>query len=346
MSVYDKNKILTFYHEAKEALTTGLCTPRTTLIYPSRVCNQNCYYCADKETNKEVSVKFMDRDLFLNLPYQVSQLGCEAIEMCGGGEPFLHPDIQEFINISSNLGLKLGTLTNGTVLQGSLADLVLERFSFVRISMDSFHEDTYNNIRHPRNNNVSLEKVIDNIRYLVRRKKETNSNLIITIKAVFNSDTIREMESFIDYGILIGVDGINIRTTKNVDNSITEKQRKEYTEILDFVKNSNNSPTYIFGGLNDSVLETSNCFVNPFHVFIDTDGSVRLCCYYQNRQEEHTIGNINNDSLHDIWWSELHKEQIETIDTAKCNLYNCKYHSFNKVLYEGIVDDKCQWQFT
>ena len=347
MDAYSNSKVLTFYHEAQECLDTGLCKPRNALIYPSRACNQNCYYCADGDTNEDLKHRIMNTKLFLSLPQQVKSLGCEAIDLCGGGEPFLHPHIEEFILLASEFNLKLGALTNGTMLYGNLADLVLKTFSFVRISLDSFNLDTYNKVRRPKNHNVSLEKVIENIKYLVSKKKEINSNLIITIKAAFDKDTILDLEEFIETGIVLGVDGIHIKTAKNTDNVITKERVKNYEFTLNAYKKDNkNHKTQVFGSLEDSVLETPKCFVSPFHVFIDTDGSIRLCCYYQDRQEEHTIGNIHNDSLRNIWWSEIHKEKIKNIDVSKCSVYDCKFHKYNKVLWDGIIKDQGQWQFT
>jgi len=356
MNAYDGNKILTFYKEAKDCLERGLCTPRTALIYPSRVCNQHCYFCIDKITNtgftKDLKVRFMNRDLFLNLPKELKNLGCEAVELCGGGEPFLHPDIEEFILECKKYNLKLGSLTNGTCLSGSLADLVIDNFSFVRISLDSFNSETYQSIRQTSlNGKDSLSEVLRNLRYLVQRKREVNSRILITVKSVFNKDTIHEMTEYIKIARTYKVDGIHIKGVRNVENELDLSVLDPiYEKILEDEKKQNRKgEPFVFGSLNNTVIESPFCFACSFDIFIDTDGSLRLCCYYQNREEDHTYARITSDTLSNlrlIWEGLNHHKALKKIDTSKCNLYNCKYHSYNNVLYEGIIEDQGQWQFT
>lgn len=349
MLAYNGNKILTFYDKAKQCLSGGLCFPRTALIYPSRLCNQNCYFCSDKVTNKQLKNIFMDRDLLASLPNQVADLGCEAVELCGGGEPFTHPDLPEFIENCLYYNLKLGSLTNGTLLKGKLADLVVDTFSFIRISLDSFNPQTYSSVRGASlKGNNSLEQVLKNIKYLVRRKKEMGSKILITVKAVFDKNTLCELSQFINESRELGVDGINIKSVRNVKEQLDVNSIPQY--YVDFLerekgKNKEGEP-WVFGNFNNSVIETFDCFACNFHVFIDTDGSLRLCCYYQNRPKEHTYGKLKVDNLRELWTSIEHRKAVSSIDVTKCNLYNCKYHNFNNLLSKGIVEDEGQWQFT
>ena len=350
MLAYDRNKILTFYKEAKDCFAKGMCVPRTALVYPSRACNQHCYFCSDIETNQNMHSRTMDKALLLSLPKQIKDLGGEAVELCGGGEPFLHSNIKEFIwEAGITEGLKLGTLTNGTMLKGELADIVAQNFSFVRISMDSFNNDTYSKMRGvPLTGPNSLEQVLKNIDDLIRFKRESNSNLLITLKAVFSKTTLQELPSYIHHALKLDIDGINIKLVRNTENEISPDEIEEfYTTYLEHVKKNNiKGKPYVFGSLTNSTLTTPICFACNFHVFIDTDGTLRICCYYQNRRVEHSYGKVTTNNLEELWNSQIHKEAVKNIDGTKCNLYNCKYHGFNEVLYDGIIEDKGQWQFT
>lgn len=349
MIAYDGHKILTFYNSAKESLEKGICAPRTALVYPSRSCNQNCYFCSDNDTNKDLGFRVMKKSLLLSIPRQVKEIGCEAIEMCGGGEPFLSNYIPEFIEECMKYDLKLGSLTNGTRLKGELADLVVDTFSFIRISVDSFNPTTYSKIRQtPLSGGNSLEQVIANIKYLVKRKRETGSKILITVKAVFNKETLFELPSYIDYATSLGVSGINIKGVRNVGDQLDVSAIPQiYIDYLTQKKKANvEGKPWVFGTLFNSTIHTPICFACNFHVFIDTDGSLRICCYYQNRPIEHTFGILTETNLKELWESEIHKQKVKEIDTTKCNVYNCKYHTFNNILYKGIVEDEGQWQFT
>ena len=349
MLAYDRNKILTFRKETIDQFTNGICYPRTALVYPSRACNQHCYFCSDDETNAHSKISMMRKELFFSIPKQVKELGCEAIEMCGGGEPFLHPQMLEFIETSRAYGLRLGSLTNGTRLFGEVADRVVDTFSFVRISIDSFIPETYSKIRQvPLTGKNSLDQVLKNIEYLVTKKKEKNSKILITLKSVFSKDTIEELPHYVEFASTLGVDGINIKGVRNVDNQLdTDNLPQYYVDYLENIKKKNvKGKSWVFGSLTNTTIKTPGCFACNFHVFIDTDGSLRMCCYYQNRPIEHTYGILSPTNLRELWESETHKQKVKDIDTTKCNVYNCKYHSYNNVLYDGVINDDGQWQFT
>jgi hypothetical protein len=81
------------------------------------------------------------------------------------------------------------------------------------------------------------------------------------------------------------------------------------------------------------------CFACAFHVFIDTTGELRLCCYYQNRPKEHTYGQLGRESLCQLWHSEAHRAALRAIDPDKCQIYDCKYFAYNQVFHEGLAQD-------
>jgi MoaA/NifB/PqqE/SkfB family radical SAM enzyme len=351
VEAYDRNKVLTFYGEYLQMLRSGVCFPRMALLYPTRICNQSCYYCSDAGTNSGFAAasRLMPKDKMFALLPGLENLGVASIEYCGGGEPTLHPDFKEFTQEAYDQGFKQGTLTNGTMMTGDLARQIIDTFSYVRISIDSFDSYVYDSIRRPKSSASSLDSVVSNIRELVALKKERKSKCLVTIKACFDSSTIAGMADYINQGIHLGVDGINIRVVRNSDKELSEEQIKAYSTVLDFYKEKTNAdpngPT-VFGGLGNSRLETQKCLACAFHIFIDTNGDVRHCCYYQDRESEHTYGNAFEGNIEDIWWSETHLESIAKIDPAKCNWYNCKYHGYNNRLYHLIEEDAGQLQFT
>ncbi|GAH92685.1 unnamed protein product, partial [marine sediment metagenome] len=78
----------------------------------------------------------------------------------------------------------------------------------------------------------------------------------------------------------------------------------------------------------------------------DVTGDVRICCWYQLRVEKHTFGNIFRDSIDQVWFSKAHFDAIENLRVNECNLWDCKYFPYNRLMREAIVEDKAQLQFT
>jgi hypothetical protein len=165
---------------------------------------------------------------------------------------------------------------------------------------------------------------------------------------VFSKDTVCELPQYIDTATELGVDGINIKGVRNVSDELQPGDVPTGVALyLDMCKRNNvKGKSWIFGSLANTRINTPGCFACNFHVFIDTGGELRICCYYQNRPVEHTYGILTTTNLRELWESETHKVAVRNIDTTKCNNYNCKYHNYNNVLYDGIVKDSGQWQFT
>lgn len=89
-------------------------------LCPTNRCNLNCNFCscADRQKNSELS--FGQAQSILKT---AKKLGCNAITITGGGEPLLHPDINEIIETCDDLNIGTGLVTNGLLL-GNLKRLV------------------------------------------------------------------------------------------------------------------------------------------------------------------------------------------------------------------------------
>ena len=80
---------------------------------PTNLCNLNCEFCSckDVDRNKELSFGEIEREI-----KKFKELGGLSVTITGGGEPTIHGDIDRIIELMHNLGLKIGMVTNGTLL--------------------------------------------------------------------------------------------------------------------------------------------------------------------------------------------------------------------------------------
>ena len=59
-------------------------------------------------------------------------------------------------------------------------------------------------------------------------------------------------------------------------------------------------------------------------------------CYFQFRKKSHKIGNVFKDGFEKVWYSQRHKDVISNIKIEECNVFDCRFHSYNKDMVEFL----------
>lgn len=121
--------------------------PETVHIDIINACNLNCVTCWNYApglaTPKPTSWKTqrMAAAVFARVLDEVAAVGAERIILSGGGEPFVHPRIHDFIAAVKARGLALTVISNGTLCDfARLADLQVDQ---MLINMSSATAPTY-----------------------------------------------------------------------------------------------------------------------------------------------------------------------------------------------------------
>ncbi|MDD3875780.1 MAG: radical SAM protein [Bacteroidales bacterium] len=96
-----------------------------------------------------------------------------------GGEPFL---VQQYYDIwekmmALNPDIKINIITNGTILNDKIKNIIQKGFFDFSISIDSINKETYAKIR----KNASLEKVLEHLNYFDTYCKQKNTKLYIWV---------------------------------------------------------------------------------------------------------------------------------------------------------------------
>lgn len=102
--------------------------PLHVILFPTYRCNSECPSCSygGREKNSELSLKSIQ-----NIFDILVKRGTQAITLSGGGEPLMHPQINQIISSAGEKGLDVGLITNGL----SLEDLTYhENLIWVRVS--------------------------------------------------------------------------------------------------------------------------------------------------------------------------------------------------------------------
>jgi MoaA/NifB/PqqE/SkfB family radical SAM enzyme len=122
-------------------------------------CNNKCFFCKAKDIKKN---KFMDKNLFFHIIDQCHLLKIKNIDLIPDkGEPFLHPNIYEFLSYLDKLNFNILIFTNLTMIDiKKLESLKLKNFN-LNISHYGNNEKEY--IFHTGTNKRQYQKYLSQL---------------------------------------------------------------------------------------------------------------------------------------------------------------------------------------
>ena len=199
--------------------------PQQVHFVPMNVCNHNCSFCAYRMDGYSSSQKFNDRDWIkeekcIEILTDLKNGGTKAIQFTGGGEPTVHPKINNIFRHTLDLGLELALVTNGMKMNDETIEL-LSRAQWVRFSLDSFNDNTYSAIR-----KVSPDKMFivkENIRKLIFSKSK---DTVVGVGFVVTKENYKEVYECAKMCKEMGVDNFRISA------SFTPLKEKYFDDFL------------------------------------------------------------------------------------------------------------------
>ncbi len=242
-------------------------------------CNLRCVMCTHAHRDLFPSRKrYLDFDLFKRLIDEGSLYNLPSIGLDQEGEPLLVDNLLDYISYAKQKGvLDIMINTNATLLDRSKTEALLHSgLTRIHFSLDAISEDTYNQIRI----GSDFKKVMENIIYFCKRKKELQKELPITrVSFVKMKNNEHELEDFVEFW------------TPHVDAIAIQ----EY-----------NNPFPDYFGLRD--LYAGSKIVNPefrctqpwFRVVVLSDGTVLPCCLLGSSLKM-ALGNANDSTIYDLW---------------------------------------------
>lgn len=90
-----------------------LSSPLLLVIETTNKCNLKCSYCYNKLGKKSYSD--IDTESLLKILDEAKNLGVFDINFCGG-EPFVHKEFMNHVQITKDLGFDITINTNGTLI--------------------------------------------------------------------------------------------------------------------------------------------------------------------------------------------------------------------------------------
>ena len=338
-----QSRILTHYTEAQMIRQRKMPAPRTAIVYPTYVCNQDCLWCEYNAENTNVN-QIMSRDQLRHVVNDLHALRVQGVEFCGGGEPTLHPILAEVVrDMKTNKDMSVGLLTNGTKLKGELASALVDCASYVRVGFDGATKETVERVKRPKTREAGFDAVCENIAAMIALRNQRKTSVRISMKVVLDQNNFQELEECVRLAVRLGVDSIQFKAARLVGSELTQNQSDWVDNELAALRKKH--PTMAVVGGTDKINMATQCWLTPLQVTIDTLGEAYLCCYYRHRKESHSIGNVFETPLHELWYSENHWKAIEGIKPHECNNLDCRFVAYNQIMDELMVKNDGQFEF-
>jgi MoaA/NifB/PqqE/SkfB family radical SAM enzyme len=233
-------------------------------IIPIRRCNLSCTYCNEfDDFSKPVPVADMYRRID-----QLAALGTSVISF-SGGEPLLHPDLDDLIRRIRGGGAIAGMITNGYLLTADriqkLNDAGLEH---MQISIDNVMPDDVSK--------KSL-KVLDKKLQLLAEHADFHVNINSVVGGGIHNphDAIAVAKRAVELGFTTTV-GI-IHDSSGQLRPLSETEQSIYLQVRDMGKKSYARMNYFQDNIAHGVENKWKCRAGARYLYICEDGLVHYC---------------------------------------------------------------------
>lgn len=294
-------KIANCYHRNNPS------APVSVTLYLHARCNLNCSMCwrnadfaAERLKQKEVPLSRWEKTIV-----ELAEMGCRSIKFSGGGEPLLYPGFLKLAILAKGFNMCCMLTTNGTLLDKHMRD-ELDRIGWdeVTVSLDGPTEEINNSIR-----GKGFDRVIRNISESRDRSFKTY------LQTVMQMENLGSLENMLNLVKEHRMDGIKFLPAydwnrKQIDFDIDDELSGAYKKAMSLNIWTNLS-SLIDGGYK---LEKADgtCFYPWFYCLIDELGDVKPCCHPAvTRDAKVSMGNIDKESIRDIWTGERFNELRE-----------------------------------
>ena len=284
----------------------GKIIPYHIQLYPTNICNLNCEFCSCANRNKKDTLSLEKITSVLKTAWK---LGCKAVTISGGGEPTLHPNINEILDKIVSFDMKAGMTTNGITLNNISNENIEKYLTWLRISHSDLRDWTEKyqlkitnvvdacpsvdwGFSYVVTNNISYEMLAD----IVNFSNKHNATYVRIVSDLLNLDDIGDMANIKEY-----------LHSHNIDDSIV-----------------------IYQGRKNFHPGVEKCLISLLKPVINADGNIYPCCGVQYARkeadlscsEDMSMGKI--EELYDIYWGQ------KNFNGNMC--VKCYYSDYNFIL--------------
>ncbi len=286
-------------------------------LSPTGACEFNCEMCSVKYRDKTKSLSFEWIEKGMR---DFKDLGAKAVEITGGGNPLLHPKINEIIELAYRLGFDIGLISNSPIPSWFINGETTKKLTWYRASLSGF--DNFDQIEYDFD---IIPKGKLGFSYILNNKTTES-----TLKKIAEEVKKRPDVKF----VRIAPDCLDrelIKTFKQKWGGLVEKY--------------NIDNKFFLKEMSETFLAYPNfCGIGLIRPYCIEDGNIHICNSYLLRkrkyEDEFIIGHITDVKG---MYKRANKMFKETNKPYKVNIkscFHCLFHNNNKILHTIIKDIK------
>lgn len=318
---------------------------------PIDVCNADCFFCNSAEIRNGAILSW---ERLGPLVDELIAGGLRSFRISGGGEPLLYRQLGQLMDKMATAGVVMDNVTtNGIRLTGQTLDHVVKvPISNVFISLNYATEEQYG--RFMRISPQRFHTVVENIRKIDARLREQGrrEKTIIRTQFFIHRSTLKDLDQIIDLSWSLPVDYVAIRSAGLLpeeeiltpeDIELLKKRMPEIAprsrgrfwleflfaeqgiqdycnEVMLPIHAEGKEPEQIQSpdsealGVRPGSIEY--CFIGWYSMLVQGTGDVHPCCFLLPNPHIQPFGNLNNNSVAEVWHGPMyrrHREEMRTV---------------------------------
>ncbi|MDD5130372.1 MAG: radical SAM protein [Candidatus Omnitrophica bacterium] len=280
--------------EARQQYLSGY--PYWLTIDPANSCNLKCPFCPTGQSRgtREKSILTFD-----NFKKVIDELGPYLIhaDFCNWGEPFLNPNLAQFIKYAKQFKIDTKVDSNLNLLNEKTAeDIILSGLDKLIVSIDGATSQTYSKYRV----GGDFDTAINNLKILIKKRNHLGRpNPYICWQFLVFRHNEHEIDLVKKIGQDLGVDSVSI-TKAFIGNPDWFPLNKNYSHYRKTKNKEKNTSGYF--------KQTPNKACNwPWEeIVINPNGSVSACCSVEDEKDD--FGNVFQQPFSEIWNNSLFRQ--------------------------------------
>ncbi len=308
----------------------------------TNACNFSCKMCF-KNTFVEPE-GYMSKDTIENLKNSLKELpNLKEVVLGGIGESLLHKDLKEIVSfLKDELGVYVILATNGFLLDRFIDFLLEKQVDNIVVSAD----DT--SIGHLHNNIVykTIKKMVD------KRRKLLLDKPVVSVEIVVDKESIGNLAEVVTTFMGAGIRDVIISNLLPIDETYLDRtlypsdDKNILNELIE-VGQGNISMTLPYFNIKT---ERKCNFVDKKALVVRWDGKVAPCYRFLHTAQEfvlgrkkqiyaHTFGDVNKESLYEIWNKRDYKWFRFTVDNSMYpSCLDCNFNEMCNFVKDTEVD--------
>lgn len=339
------NTKVSWHQEKIEAWLRGQkIAPITIDMALTRTCNYACKFCyATLQENQRHPITKEVMTRFLN---DCAEVGVKGVSLVSDGESTLNNAFVHSIQLGDSLGISMAVGSNGYLLDEKKIRDIIPHLTYFRVNITAGEEKRYQEIMGVREG--FFQKVCENIKTMMRVKKETGSKCTVGMQMVlmpeFGDQIIPlaklALELKPDYLVIKhcsddedGSLGVNYEGYESLKADLRQAEAWSTPETQIHVK---------WSKIGDKGTRSyQRCYGPPFIIQLSGSGLVAPCGMLFNEQyKKFHIGNICTESFKDMVRGERYWEVVNYLASPNFNAQSmcgslCLQHKTNEYL-DGV----------